>query len=320
MNETKKNKKVSSNLLDRILDASVEISMQPDATDKNKAFLTRQLVQVTLPHSNPGNISSWQRRNGNISLVIRPGWNQEKEEPMGYPYGSIPRLLLFWITTEAIRTNSRRIELGESLAGFMRDIGLNPSTGGGKRGDGKRLKSQMDRLFRSIISLEITSDKGSVSGKRWVDMQVAPEGELWWDFKNPEQPALFGSWIELGEKFYQAIITAPVPLDKRALSALKRSPLALDLYAWATHKNFSLAQNNKKEQFIPWLSFMDQFGSEYSDHMNFKKKVKAAFKKVSAVYKGLKIQDAEGGFIIQQGKTAISKKSSTKKLSTKTSG
>jgi hypothetical protein len=36
----------------------------------------------------------------------------------------------------------------------------------------------------------------------------------------------------LGENFFEAITAAPVPLDMRVLKTLKRSPLALDLYAW----------------------------------------------------------------------------------------
>ena len=111
-------------------------------------------------------------------------------------------------------------------------------------------------------------------------MQIAPKGELWWDFKSPEQPTLFGSWIELGEEFYNAIITAPVPLDKRALTALKRSPMALDLYSWATYKTFVLSHSRKKEQFIPWRSFMLQLGANYSNVKDFKTKTKATFKKV----------------------------------------
>jgi hypothetical protein len=306
--------------LSRLLDAAFEIQMEPEPTEQDKAFLTRQLVQVTLPHSSPGNVPIWKRKNGNLTLAIRSGWNHEKDEPIGYPFGSIPRLLLFWITTEALRTQNRKLELGVSLAGFMRDLGLDPSTGGGRRGDGRRLQNQMERLFRATISLEVTNKDASTNGKRWIDMQVAPEGELWWNFKNPDQATLFGSWIELGEKFYEAIITAPVPLDKRALSALKRSPLALDLYAWATYKTFSLDQHNKTEQFIPWRSFMTQLGAEYSNPMDFKRKAKQAFKKVRSVYPGLDMEDAEGGFIIKRGRTAVAHQKSKRKLSPKTSG
>jgi hypothetical protein len=63
-------------------------------------------------------------------------------------------------------------------------------------------------------------------------MQIATRGEFWWSPRDPTQGALWGSWIELGERFFEAITAAPVPLDMRALKALKRSPLALDLYAW----------------------------------------------------------------------------------------
>ncbi len=301
----------------RLLDASVAIHMDPEPTEQDKAFLTRQLVQVTLPHSSPGNIPAWQRRNGNLTLSIRPGWDVTKNQSIGYPFGSIPRLLLFWITTEALRTGGRKLELGDSLADFMREVGLDPSTGGGKRGDGKRLREQMERLFRATISLESTKEEAGVISKRWLDMQVAPDGELWWNFKNPNQSTLFGSWIELGEKFYQAIISSPVPLDKRALSALKRSPLALDLYAWATYKTFSLDQHKKEKQFITWRAFMSQLGAEYNDHLNFKKKAKAAFKKVKAVYPDLNIEDMDGGFVIKRGATAIRKRPSQRKLSTK---
>jgi hypothetical protein len=308
--------------LSLLLDAATEIQIAPEPTEQDKAFLTRQLVQVTLPHSSPGNVPIWKRKNGNLTLSIRSGWDHTKDQPVGYPFGSIPRLLLFWITTEVLRTKSRRIELGASLAGFMRDVGLDPSTGGGKRGDGQRLRNQMERLFRSTISLEITNtNDNNAIGKRWVDMQVAPEGELWWNFKNPDQSTLFGSWIELGEKFYEAIITSPVPLDKRALRALKRSPLALDLYAWATYKTYSLNQHsNKTEQFIPWSAFMVQLGAEYNDHKNFKKKAKTAFRKVRSVYLGLDMEEVDGGFIIRQGKTAIRQSPPHRKLSTKISG
>lgn len=294
-----------SRSIERLIDASVAINADPQTAAQDKAFLTRQLVQVTLPHSCPGDVPIWKRTNGNLSLSIRPGWNHEKEQPLGLPFGSIPRLLLFWITTEALRNQSRKILLGDSLAGFMRDVGMSPATGGGKRSDAARLKSQMERLFRATISLEISYDLQTSKGKKWLDMQIAPKGELWWDFKSPEQADLFGSWIELGEEFYDAIITSPVPLDKRALNALKRSPMALDLYSWATYKTFVLSQSSKKEQFIPWRSFMLQLGANYSNVKDFKTKAKATFNKVQAVYPSLKMEDCDGGFIIKAGRPAV---------------
>lgn len=299
--------------IEKIVDAAAAIMADSITAEQDKVFLTRHLVQVTLPHSSPGNVPIWKRRNGDLNLSIRPGWDHEKNKPLGLPFGSIPRLLLFWITTEALRTGHRKIMLGDSMASFMRDVGLDPCTGGGKRSDSTRLRRQMERLFRATISFEVNRQDGDSFGKRWMDMQIAPEGELWWNFKSPDQPTLFGSWIELGEKFYDAIISAPVPLDKRALSALKRSPLALDLYAWATYKSFVLSHGKKCKQFIPWRSFMLQLGADYSDVKNFKRKAKETFRKVQSVYPNLHLEETDGGFIIRGAPPAVAHHKSKRK-------
>jgi hypothetical protein len=277
-----------------LVEASVAINLDP--LDVDAAFLARQLVQCTLPHANPGDVPFWRRRNGTLTLGIQAGMDFRTGTTVGYPYGSIPRLLLFWLNREAVQTRSRRIQLGRSLAHFMRDLGLDPSRGG-KRSDAFRLKDQMKRLFRARISFDQALAENGREGERWLDMQVAPKGELWWDDNKPLQDDLWESWIELGEEFYTAIIASPVPVDMRALKALKRSPLALDLYAWATHKAPSVARKGK-QQFIPWASLSEQFGTDYADHLDFKKKAKAALRKVKLVYPGLRYAEATGGVLI----------------------
>jgi hypothetical protein len=141
----------------QLLEHSARIFDEP-ATKQNAAYLPRELVQVTWPHKNPGNIPVWRRTNGNVTVGIEPGANLNTGESYGYPYGIIPRLLLFWITTEAVRTKNSRLELGSSLSGFMADLGLSSYTGRGKRGDAKRLRNQMERLFWSRIRF-IASDQ-----------------------------------------------------------------------------------------------------------------------------------------------------------------
>ncbi len=44
----------------------------PVPTDSDRAFLARQLVQATLPHSDPGDVPVWTRTNGRLTLVVRP--------------------------------------------------------------------------------------------------------------------------------------------------------------------------------------------------------------------------------------------------------
>jgi hypothetical protein len=85
----------------KLIDASVVIYGEA-ATKKDAAFIARELVQVSLPHSNPGNIPVWTRTNGNVTLAIQPGADITAGKSYGYPYGTIPRLLLFWMTTEGL--------------------------------------------------------------------------------------------------------------------------------------------------------------------------------------------------------------------------
>jgi Plasmid encoded RepA protein len=274
----------------KLLDFSAEIFDEP-GTKKYAAFMPRELVQLTLPHKNPGAVPIWTRTNGNLTVGIQPGVNLTTRESYGYPYGSIPRLLLFWLTTEAVRKKSRRIELGHSLSGFMAELGLNNSNGstGAKRSDARRLREQMQRLFRAHISFEGSGDR-----RPWIDMQVAPEGEFWWDPRQPEQAALWGSWIELGEKFFAAITAFPVPADMRALKALKRSPLALDLYAWLSYEAWR-AHSSGKPRFENWEQLHAHLGGEYGRIDNFRSSAKAALRKIKVVYPGLKLGDRQGG-------------------------
>ncbi len=295
----------------RILDASEAILQDPHVSDQDRAFIARQIVQVTLPHTDPGDVPVWKRTNGHLTLSIRPGWDHQKNQIRGYPYGTLPRLLLFWMTTEAVRTGNRRLELGATLASFMRELGLDPGRGG-VRSDAYRLREQMQRLFRSTISFEQMHQDGQQVGQRWLDMQIAPQGELWWDPVSPEQPALWGSWVELGEAFHEAIIGAPVPVDLRALRALKKSPLALDLYAWATYKTFVVNRSAKSGQHVPWKSLQKQLGCDYSNPRHFKAAAKLAIRKVQVVFPGFHVDEFDdfngGGLIVKKGTPAVTRR------------
>jgi hypothetical protein len=276
--------------------AAVEIHQEPPEPEE-LAYMARELVQCTLPHSDPGPVPFWTRTNGNLTLAIVSGVDPRGPRLVGYPYGSIPRLLIFWITTEALRTASRILHLGPSYAAFLRALGLDPHTGGGKRGDARRVREQTRRLFAASISFIQNVRTPTAEGERRLNMPVAEASELWWDPKQPDQATLWESWVELGQKFFDTIIAAPVPVDIRALRALKRSPLALDLYAWATHKALVVARRGKP-QFVPWRGLMAQFGAEYSDPKDFKKKVQDSLRKIQAVYPGLKLGEATGGLLV----------------------
>jgi hypothetical protein len=281
----------------KLIDTSVLIFGEA-ATAKDAAFIARELVQASLPHKNPGDAPVWVRKNGHMSLVIQQGYNSDGK-PYGHPYGTIPRLLLFWMTTEASRTKSRRLKLGNSLSRFMVELGLNPDNGGtgAKRSDAKRLRNQMERLFRCRIGFEALVERDGRKGEAGRDMLVTEDRMLWWDKRNPQQVTLWGSWIELGQKFYEAITAAPVPVDIRAIKALKRSPLALDLYSWLTYEAFR-AHKSGVPRYETWAQLHAHIGGEYTHLNNFRKKATAALAKIRIVYPGLKLGKRQGGIEI----------------------
>ena len=296
----------------KLLDTAEQVHFEP--TTEEIAYMARELVQCTLPHSDPGDLPHWSRTNGNVTLTIaRTVFDARAQKLLGYPYGSLPRLILFWMTTEAVKTKSRRLSLGATYADFLRALDLHNT--GGDRGDRTRVKEQMRRLFGASVSFSQTMQgEGGQEGERFLNMNVARRAELWWEPKKPDQITLFDSWVELGEDFFEAITTAPVPVDVRALRALKRSPLALDLYAWATHKAFSVSQRGRAQRVL-WHQLADQFGSGYAETANFKKKASEALKKIQAVYPGLKLESVTGGLLVlPTSRPVVTARPSVKKL------
>lgn len=95
-------------------------------------------------------------------------------------------------------------------------------------------------------------------------------------------------------------MSAPVPVDMRALRALKRSPLALDLYAWLTFQAYRSRQSGRP-RFETWQQLHNHMGGEYADVDNFRKKVKAALSKIRSVYPGLKLSKRVGGLEVVPG-------------------
>jgi hypothetical protein len=162
-----------------------------------------------------------------LTLGIQTGYNIKTGVPYGIPYGIIPRLILVWIVTEIIRTKNRRLLLGGRLSEFLEKIGLSSHTGRGPRGDARRVREQMERLFNAIISFQYSVKMDGRNASGWLSMQVAPTGFLWWNEEYPEKSVLWGSWIEVGEKFYQAVMASPSPLDVRVLRHIKDSSLGV---------------------------------------------------------------------------------------------
>ena len=184
--------------------------------DPELGFMARTMALCSLPRTNPGKRKEYKRVNGPFTLYMVAGGGNK------LPYGNLPRLLLAWVCTEAVRTQSRVLVLGKSLAKFMRELGIYNSGGNPQT----RLRNQMGRLFGCTVSLIYEDENGRVT----VNSLIADSTAFWWNPQRPDQPSLWESKIELSEKFFNEIIRRPVPIDMNTLTALKRCSLGLDLY------------------------------------------------------------------------------------------
>ncbi|MCB0213525.1 MAG: pirin [Anaerolineae bacterium] len=245
-------------------------------------YMARVLTQATFPHRAPSSLQ-FTRRNGAFELSITA------LSPAGLPYGSIPRLLLSWMTTEAVRTQQPDLELGPTLSAFMAELGLTRC--GGKKGDITRLRNQMMRLFCSAVSCRY-DDENHDQG---VNFNIANKYDLWWSPKSPNQLPLWKSTVTLGQDFFNHIIERPVPVDLRALKALKRSPLALDIYCWLTYRMSYL----RRETEIPWAALQLQFGSDYERIIDFKRCFLKQLKFAQQVYDQAKVEEGKRGLILK---------------------
>jgi hypothetical protein len=165
----------------------------------------------------------------------------------------------------------------------------------------------MERLFGAAISIRWRRDQDGQSHAGGSNLLLAEEFELWWTPQRLLQADLAHSSVTLSQRFFEQLIEAPVPLDLRAIKALKRSPLSLDLYAWATRRVSYL----KRPLRISWASFQFSFGADYADtpqgRSRFRGKAIEALGRVKVVYPQLKIEVQRDGVLLYPSLTHVPK-------------
>ncbi len=301
----------------------IESHLAIEAEDAKKAgalgFMARALVIATMPYKDQRNADgtpkeSFTRQNGDFKLRIVAGYDG------GIPFGIYPRLLMSWVTTEAVRKQSPVIELGDSLSMFLRDVLDIRSTSGGKRGSTTRVSEQMKRLFGSLITAQYS---GSLEKRGFMlknvliadELEVHDEDEkdaLW----TPQQGHEAGTWrskVKLTNNFFQECINNPVPIDLRAFKALRGSPLAMDIYTWLTYR-MSYVQTTTRP--ITWEALMLQFGSGYGSLisspqaakqsvLDFKRNFLKSLKLVHTVYPEANVNFNDTGIVLMPSRTHI---------------
>ena len=247
-------------------------------------FMSRLLIMVNLPYRDPGkDVRTWWRKNGNVSIDINAG--TKEGIPIGLPYGTYPRLILAYLATQAVKTQSPEIFIGKSFGAFLRALDIKY---GGKQY--KQLQKQLQRTLGASFAWTYETEK------RWsrLNVQVSSFSELWWDAKSPEQGSLWESYIKLNLEFFNEITRNAVPLDFRVLSVLKNSPLGLDLYMFIAWRTFKL----DKPIFISWKSLQEQLGGQYADLKVFARDCRSHIKKIQAICPTLNVNIIRGRFCL----------------------
>ena len=176
------------------INAQWRICFRWDDDGPDVGFQARMMALCSLPRTNPGNQVRYVRRNGPYTLVMTAAGATPK-----LPYGSLARLLMAWVSTEAVRTQSPELVLGHSLTEFMNDLGIKHTDSAGRRGERTRLRNQMDRLFNAAVhfAYEPTAPDGTSLGvKDTFGSTVARKTHLVWNPKKPNEPVLWQSTAE----------------------------------------------------------------------------------------------------------------------------
>lgn len=276
-----------------LLNAAEAIRLQRAGPDNGSlSYMANVLVRLTMPHrpfkgpdGKPANTFTREYRGLSITISANPH--------VGLPTGTVPRLLMSFITTEAVRNKNPTVELGRSLNGFLKKLGY-ASTSGGARGTGTIVKDQLKRLFAANI--QILQDRDEAFAV--ANMNVAKRAIMWWDNKNPDQLGLFNSRVELSTDFFNEIVDRPVPLDMRVLQALSHSPMCLDIYCWLTWRFSHL---NRPEE-VDWRELQVQFGASYpmtsAGLRDFRNAFRAHLKTVLTVYEDAKVDASESRYLM----------------------
>ena len=272
-------------------------SMYMGDEDGALSFVYSGWAQCALPHRRLLNDQPWEITSERVRLVVEPGrrpsgiGGEGPLEFMGVPFGSHARLILLYLQTEALRTNSREVELGRSLRDWLSRIGV--SVGGRT---GKLVKDQAERISRCRLTFHLQGARSAgLINQSIVDRALFIEdGEA-------GQGRLSLETAKLSEGFYEQLRRHPVPLEEAAIRAINNNPAALDCYLWLAYRLHAL--NGPK--LVTWKALKGQFGVGFKEAYHFKNKWSQTLQMALAVYPAARVDVTEQGVILKPSKPPV---------------
>lgn len=269
-----------------LLDLSTDVAGASPDLGQDLAFMHAVLCQLGLPRSKVEG-REFMRQSGAAWVNVQAGWLDEGAGPVlqPVPYGALPRLALAHVSTYAVRYKTSEIPIGDSAAQFLDLMGMGD--------DGRRyaaLRKQMHALAACRLQMGF---KG-----RTFNGEPVKQFDAWLTNKQSRQRTLWPGLLILSDHFYGSLLEGAVPLDKRALHALKGSALALDVYTWLAHRLHRIEGGGIV---LHWKSLREQFAQEYTGKeadKNFKAAFLPQLQKVLAVYPQARVKQVTGGLLL----------------------
>lgn len=226
-------------------------------------------AMASLPHKKI-NEAIWRREGGPIKLLVESGLDH-KNQAIGIPYGSMARLILLYLQTQAVRTKSREVELGASMNAWLKAMGVSV---GGKTY--RSVRDQANRISRCRLTFtQLNGNAELITNSAFVRDAIMPIAT-----DNNQQMSFWREIVRLDEGFYESLIQHPLPLREVAIRQISNKSKAIDIYIWLAYRLHIL----NDPLTISWGNFKNQFGSEYKELRFFKKDIIAPLKIALAVY------------------------------------
>ncbi len=262
--------------------------------DSRLAITHAGFAMTSLPHKRIAE-GYWRREGHRTTLLVESG-RDRKGSLVGVPYGSIARLILLYLQTEAVRTGSPEVELGKSMRSWMGRMGL---TTGGKT---YQLVTEQARRI-SACRLTFFADRENGAEARHNGAFVQDAISLSGVLGDEEQPLLWNDRVRLDPGFWRSLQEHPVPVREEAIRAIGTRSLALDCYIWLAYRLHSLAKPTP----ISWTAIHGQFGAGFRLVRQIKPTFTEALGLALAVYPEAKVNVEREGIVLHPSAAAIPK-------------
>jgi hypothetical protein len=268
-------------------------------------FMHTVLCQTSLPYRNPGlGVRVWERLNGFAHLEVIAGKAMCPERArlveLGLPFGPKPRVIIAYLNSVAVKTNSPVVEVNDSLRAFMKRLfGYGPN---GR--EVRAFKDQLSNLSAATIRLGMVRGNEAVT----ITTQIVSAVHLWAS-KDERQRMLWPSTVRLSPEYFDSLQRHAVPLDDRAIASLSHSAMGLDVYCWLAQRLYRVDQF--RPQFIPWTALQAQFGMGYGQMFNFKRVFRRTLDMVHTQYRAARVELDDRGMTLRyspppvKGRTGI---------------